>query len=554
MRARYDESYVDLNPDEEIQTDINIFAFYPYMTENEILNKYDLTAGQVKKVEEVFKLMASSKLIEEPFSFRNNNAINDYSNCRNGGVSYKGWYEGNSKHRLRTMKMMWKSRRIIRAVTHINKITGEKEYTLLKKTDKPRKRDTVETTSFEVIRFIEMLGPEIVLDYGEHKQRMSYIDNRKKVKIPVVHLKGRNTMYSTEIRSVVAKIIPLQNLASNILFELRLAIKANNGRVLVYDLAQIPKQFLDTYDKEGAINRLLHHIKKDKILMYNSKDKNSRATFNQFTSIDLTNTGQTQDLINALMLIEDLARKFVGISKERQGESQKYQTKGNTDTAIRQSNARTEIYFNPFDEFIQSILDTMLSKAKHVYKAGQVFSYIFGDLMTKFLTIYQEFFNSDIGIYLGNRFKDKRDKEIIDQAAVQALGNASDKELILDLINVLQGDSASESKAILEKGLDEFQKLQEQNAKSAQEAHAADQEHEMEIEGIKKQIADDKNTTAIKIKEMEINSEAFNKGEDRTSEELITAAKIILEEEKMALAESKPESKSESTPKKKPKE
>ena len=35
-RAKYDECYIDLNPDEEIQSDINIFAYFPYYTRNEI--------------------------------------------------------------------------------------------------------------------------------------------------------------------------------------------------------------------------------------------------------------------------------------------------------------------------------------------------------------------------------------------------------------------------------------------------------------------------------------------------------------------------------------
>jgi len=539
VRTRYDETYNDMNPDEEVQTDINIFAHSPYMTLNEILNKYDLKEEEITKVEDVFTSLSSGKLIEDNFSYGKNSTGSAFQNCENG-TSYQNWYEGSATHRLRTVKMLWRSRKEIRAKVHINKVTGEKEYTLLKPTDKVRKRDRVEKTTFEVIRYVDMLGPEICLGYGEYKQRLSFIDNKKKVRLPVIHLRGRNTMYSGEIRSVVAKVKPLQDLASQILFELRLAIKANNGRILVYDTSQIPKQFLDTYGKENAINRMLHHIKKDKILLFNSKDKQSRATFNQFTALDLTNKGQTQDLINALMLIEDLARKFVGISKERQGEVDQYQTKGGTDTAVRQSNARTEIYFNPFDEFVQSILDRTLAKSKHIYKAGQVFSYVFGDLMTKFLTIYGEYFNDDIGVYLGNRFKDKRDKDIIDQAAVQALGNATEKELILDLINVLQGDSASESKAILEKGLASLQKMQAESAKAAQEAEQAKQQHEQVLQDKKDQVVRDGHAKDIEVAHIYADNKAFTENEKNQSQELQTAAKLALEAEKSQKEKEKP--------------
>jgi len=537
-RTRYDETYIDLNPDEEVQTDINIFAYFPFKTKNEILNDYILDKDQLKKIDDIFTRMQQGKLLDEPFAFSNDGVDrHGYANCKNG-VSYKGWYESNATHRLRVLVMKWKSRKEIRAKVHIDK-AGKEVYTLLKKDEKPRNRDEVRTVSIEVIREIEMLGPDIVLKYGECKERLSYIDNNKKVNLPVISLRGRNTMYSTEIRSVVAKVAPLQKMASDILFELRLAIKANNGRVLVYDASQIPKQFIDSYGQENAINRMLHHIKKDKILIFNSKDKKSRATFNQFTALDLTNRGLVQDLINALMLMEELGRKFVGITKERQGEVGQYQTAQGTDRAVLASNARTEIYFNPFDEFVQGLLNKMLMKAKSVYRTGQVFSYVFGDLMTKFLTIFQEFFNVDIGLYFGDRFKDQRDKQIIDQAAMQALGNATDREQILDLINVLEAEHASESKAILEKGLKAFEKLQQENAKAAQEnqmkmdqlkAEEAEKEREVKREGFQKDI------TVAKIY---ADNKTFNSEEDRVSNEVQTAAKIesdLLKAEKSSIA------------------
>ncbi len=488
-RAKYDESYIDLNPDEEIQRDINIFANFPYMTQNEILNKYDLNKTQEKDVMDLFDRMSKGSLLNHPFSFgKESKDTITYQNC-NKGISYRGWYESTSTHRIRTLVLMWRSRKEIRAKVFINKHTDKKEYKIIGKNAKVRKRDVIETTSIETVRYIEMLGPEICLEWGEMKERNSFIDDQKSVRLPVFALRGRNTMFSNQVRSVVAKTYQLQKIASDILFELRLAIKATNGRVLVYDTAQIPKQFLDAYGKKGAINRMLHHVKKDKIILFNSKDKNHRQSFNQFTALDMSNRGQTADLINSLMLIESLAKKFVGLTPERQGESEKYQTATATDRAVIASNVRTEVYYNPFDELVQDLLGKMLIKAKSVYKTGQVFQYVFGDLLSKFLTVTGKFFNVDLGIFIGDRFKDKKDKEVIDTAATQALSNASDKELILDLINVLEADSASESKAILEKGLKAFDDLQAQNAKAAAEAEKAklddkqaDRDHEQTLQ------------------------------------------------------------------------
>ena len=543
MRAKYDECYIDLNPDEEIQSDINIFAAFPFMTQNEIINKYDLNDEKLKNLDELFKKMASGKLNDEPFSFARRDGVDAFTNCKTG-ISYRDWYDNNAKNRIRVLHMKWRSRKIIRAKVFTNEYTGEETFKILKKDDKPRKRDNIRTLTIETIRFIEMIGPNMVLDYGECEERLTFIDNKKKVLLPVVALVGRNSLYSGSVRSVVARVEQLQKVASDLLFELRLAMRSNDGRVMVYDTAQIPKQFLDAYGPKNALRRVMHHLKKDRMVFINSKDKNFRASFNQFTALDLSNRGQVQDLINALLLIEDLARKFVGLNKERQGEVGQYQTASGTDRAMLQSNARTEIYFNPFDEFLQNLLNTMLLKSKRIYKKGQVFQYVFGDLKAKFLTIYGDYFNSDLGIYFGDRFKDKKNKEIIDQAAVQALGNANDKELILDLINVLQGESASESKAILEKGLDAFKKFQEANAKAAQEAEKAKMEHEMAIQDREDKRAEAKNQNNIDVANIYADNKVTVEGDRNSSNELVKLAEIgakYLQDEKKDLKTSKSE-------------
>ena len=73
------------------------------------------------------------------------------------------------------MKMQWKSRKEIRAKVHTNQHTGEEIYTLIGKDEKPRARDVIKKTTIEVIREVEMIGPELVLKYGECKERLSFM-------------------------------------------------------------------------------------------------------------------------------------------------------------------------------------------------------------------------------------------------------------------------------------------------------------------------------------------------------------------------------------------
>lgn len=538
FRAKYNESYVDLDPDKEVQDDPSVFAFYPFKTKNQILNEFDLNKTQRKKIDEIFDSMNDGSLLMDEISYRGN--IKTGYNCPTG-VSYKNWTDNSSSLRLRCFTMMWKSRKQIRVKVFQDEY-GNNNYKILSKDYKARKRDTIETTTVEVARYIKMLGPELILDYGELDERMTYIDDKKSIKLPIVSLKGRNNLYGSELRSVAKKLIPLQRFASDLLFELRIASKNNNGRALVYDMAQVPKFFIQTFGTKNALSRVLHHLKKDKIIVFNSKDRPGKNTFNQFTSVDLSNRGQISDLISGLAMIEDLARKFVGLSKERQGEVDKYQTASGTDAAIMASNARTEVYYSLFDDFYEDVLERLMLKSRYVYKKGEVFPYMMGGLRMKFLTISEPFFQEDIAVYFGDRFKNKKSKEIIDRAASQALSTATDKELILDLINVLDEDYASEAKGILERSFERLEELNRANSEAMQQAELNKQQHEKEIQAERTEIENKRIEADLKISTDNLNNKLRIKNLEIDSEEKIALVKFdneLLKEEIKSLKKNK---------------
>ena len=141
---------------------------------------------------------------------------------------------------------------------------------------------------------------------------------------------------------------------------------------MVYDASQIPKHFLKSGGHGNAINRVMHHAKKDGFLIINSEDKKSRNQFNQFTSLDMSTKGLMADLFNTLALIEDLSSKFIGISPQREGNIQKYDSVGGNERSVAQSTARTEIYFTPFESFVEVVLERILMKAKYVFEEGEI--------------------------------------------------------------------------------------------------------------------------------------------------------------------------------------
>lgn len=515
---KYDECYFDVNDETEVQSDINVWAQYKYLSETEIYNEYELSKKQKQSIRKMFAQLEAGSQLEQNFSYRND--VAPYVNCKNG-VSYKNWYnKRRTTYRLKVLKMYWKSNREINLKIFENKHTGKNEKKLLPDDYKIKKRDNIERINLQSTRYIHMIGPELCLDYGEIQPRNTLIDEPKNVQIPVSAVIGRNFIPGSGIRSVVKKVQKIQSFMSDILYELNAELKGNKSRVLFYDTAQIPKVFLDTYGK-NALKRVMHHIKTDKMVFINSKDQKSKTSYNQFTSFDLDNSKAIQTLMDGLLMLEDLARKFVGYSKEKQEGGEKYQTATAVNSAIVSSNMRIETYFGVFDSFISDILNKYLREAKYHYKEGDTFNLIFGDEETKFLTLYKDFFNEDIGLYIGDSSREYKRSQIIEQGAQMAFGNAQTPDMIRDLIDVMLGESASEKKALLNKTIDIMNKAQEERAKQEQAnneaAIKAEKERNKELDALERE----------KIKSNETVAYIYADSKDKNEKEKIDSAEAI---------------------------
>ena len=381
-----------------------------------------------------------------------------------------------------------------------------------------------------------MCGPDLVLEYGVDNERASRIDDPKNDSIFVAAIRRNNNLSAMQMRSAAYKLLQLQEFASECLFELRLAMRRNNGRVLVYDAAQVPKQFLKSGGYTNAINRVMHHAKKDQFLIINSADKQSRYNFNQFTSLDLSTKGLMQDLFNMLGLIEELAGKFLGLSPQREGNIDQYESATGTERAVSQSTARTEIYVKPFESFLKYLLDKVLIKGKYVYEENETAQYIFGDLKTKFFKIYPDYFQEDVGVYIADNFAEQKKKSVIDSAATQALSNAATPDLILSLIETLNADTAGESEAIFTRAVKAMNKLKEQEAESAAASQQASQEATAKIEQGKIDLKREEFQNNLDVKMLEINGRANAENNKTTSQEKIKIAEL---ENQLLLAEQK---------------
>jgi len=463
----------DLDPAKVVQDDHEMYVDTNWMTENEIYNNWNLTKEQKSAIKQNFLLLQNLSSGGNINKFDQNSEL----------IGNKNWYVSDNKSfRLCIVHMVWKSRKQIRTKV-VTKENGNKNYVLLNDKDNERTRENekIIKANPEVGRFCIMIGPDVCLDYGIEPHRNYHVSNKKKCYLDVVSIKRQNTIGSGQIRSVAAKLYKMQYWASEILFELRAAMRRNKGKVMMYDVSQTPKQYL----KGGGnpLNRVMHHMTKDQMVFFNSKEKNNRYGFNQFTAVDLSNQHHIKNLIEGLMLVEDMSDRMVGLTPGRQGQAGQHTTATNVDSQRKASFSKTENYYRPFDDFVRVCLERVLMKSKNVYKKNEFIHYVIGDLEQKFLQIMPEFFDSDIGIYFNDSGKDQRKKQVIDQAAEAALQNAQTPQMMKALVDILCEDTAVESMSILDNAVQSMEKMEQQRMAAEQEANqAAAQQKQFERE------------------------------------------------------------------------
>lgn len=516
IRENIFETFIDFNPDKDIQNNAQFHVKNKILSYNQIINTYDLTDEE--------------EAILKTYINRTNN-LAPYNGLEQDGYDNKikmsDWITGTGDlMQIRCVQMRWIGYHKERVKISINKKTGKEIYKNLPEGYKARPTDNVKSIWVQDKRKCFMVGPQLVLDYGIDEQRFSTIDNPKKDTLSVTGLRKVHTLGSENMRSAAVKLLQLQEFASECLFELRLAMRRNNGRVLVYDAAQIPKQFLKDGGYSSAINRVMHHAKKDQFLIINSMDKQARYAFNQFTSLDMSTKGLMQDLFNTLALIEQLAGKFIGISPQQEGQISQYESATGTERAVAQTTVRQEIYTRPFESFLKYVFEKILIKGKYCYEESETTQYIFGDLKTKFFKIYPAYFQEDIGVYIGDNIKEQKNKQIIDQAAQMAMTNAQTPDLILNLIKVLNAETAGESEQIFIQGLKALDKLRADQQQAEADNAKAENESKEKIAQDAAQLTRDGYAKDIKVAEIYAENKAITESMKNETTKRTKAADI----------------------------
>lgn len=465
----------DINPHSILQDNPQYFAYDEFMSLNDIYNNYDLSVAEKKIVSEY---------------------PGDTKSNMRGSLDAEWFMKADSKSplRIRAITLIWKSRikKKFKKFKNEEGVEGMKilpdDYNVGQK-----EKNNIVTLEIEDIRHCTMIGPNLVLEFGAQKDQLKTKGDDKKRFIHVVSLNTNNKSGINSIRSIAKKLDFLQKYASEILYEIKLTMRQIDGGALVYDLANIPKEWMKL-GVDKAIEKVNFTIKRDRTMYINTADKKSNG---YASSVQLSQKSRLSDLTALLGLIESLAEKISGNNASKMGQTADYAKTGVAQMNMLQSSARIENIYGPFDTFVEKFLERIILKAQHIYKDGDMFNYYAGDDSLSFLKIMPEFFIDDLGITLSDPRKEMEAKQIVTQASGQILANANDPKAIIDLIKITMSDSSSEAIEILERGIDQMQKAaeerqkavaqQEQAAKEAQE-QAAQETLELKREGYKNNI------------------------------------------------------------------
>lgn len=285
--------------------------------------------------------------------------------------------------------------------------------------------------------------------------------------------------------SLIDRLKPYQYLYDIISYRLEIAFASDQGKKFIMDLAQIPASHGIDMD------RWLYYLKEMNIAFINSfeEGKKGAATgqlankFNQFQAIDLSLSQSIQQYINMLDYIKSQVAFVSGVTPQRLGAINNSELVGNVERSVNQSSLITEYLYEAHAEVKRRAYTCMIEVAKIAYKKGLVAQYMLDDTTIELLQLEEnEFENSEFSVFVTNNTKDLELKAKLDQLVQVAL--QSEKVDLSAIVETLINDSPRDIIRLLQRKEEEFYKRQSDQGKSQQE-------HQMQIEQLQKQMHDE---------------------------------------------------------------
>lgn len=470
---------MDYSPNSDIQNDPNYYVYYDFYTYNELCNQFSLDEGQKKKLKEM-ELMFQSLPVEDRHYYK---------------------LEGNIFYYMVTT-MVWKSTKTVKIKDFINKKSENLEVKLIP--DENKDKRNVTKIELDNIRHVTTIGHDFCLSYGSEENQMSTISNPTKKIIPAVGIINEKSVTNGEIRSIAKKLMFIQDMMSEILYEIKIAIGQIDGNVVEYDSSSMPKEFLrNNSSMEDGLRKVNYYLKKEKMMITNRKDRRNNS---YATSVNMGSNNRVKTLLDTFFVFDSIADRIIGLNESATGNMAGYEKATVAEMQRYQSTIRIEDTLGPFEEAVNAILQKLILKAKQLYKDKEIISYWAGESGQKFIEITEDFINEDIGIHIADMSIEIEQKRNVDEIASRAFINMGSPEMLLSLLQVVNSQSTTEAEAILRKGVKELQDIERERQERAEQMQTEHSKAIQAAEEAKERTADKQIAKDIAVANIYANS------------------------------------------------
>ena len=221
------------------------------------------------------------------------------------------------------------------------------------------------------------------------------------------------------------------------------------------------------------------------------------ASFNQFSSQDLTMANSIAEYVNLMNKIEEMVGELSGVSRQRQGQVTSSELVGNVERAVVQSSHITEMHFWIHNRVKQRAMEALLEAAKTAWteSSKEKLHYITDDMTRIFLDITEDFLYSDFGIFVTDSTQESRNLEAVKSLLQPAMQNGAS---LADVAEVIASNNLTEVR----------RKLKDiERARQEREERMQQQQSEVQQQIVQMQLEDKEADRAAKRYEVDANNE-----------------------------------------------
>ena len=299
---------------------------------------------------------------------------------------------------------------------------------------------------------ITCLGGIEYIDFKRCEKYTNDVDDEGKHPLPIIGLHmGKTTGFTTSMQDLLN---PIDEMYDEVMFHIRATLARAGGKVILYDVSQMPGSF------GKNIQKLAHHMKQDGIIavdMSNVDEEKAAglgSSFNQWKELDLSIKQELTQLVNLRLMLEQMADDISGVNDNRRGNINQYETSGNAQESITRSATRTEAFLYPFNQMLKRLYERMADMMKNAWKEGKSYAFWNPNGSQVMLKMLPDVALHNYGFYVGSSVQDRRYKDQIESLMMQLSSNSQDPDLLLGMVKIMNVDYADEAQAIFESAIE----------------------------------------------------------------------------------------------------